>query len=401
MTDARLPHSVPALHRWNSIHGGRGDTTMKVQALAHRPQGSDEHEGIEYGPFLRKLWRRKLLLLAITVMGTAVAAAVIMRLPPHFVAHAYVSIGDPIAKNRAAAGVNQALGMALPDTGTVKTEVEVLKSPQLALEVIRDLHLADDPEFNPALESNAPPSLIARLAQQLTGSPPPADVQAEAAMDLSRTIDNVLRRQRIEIKEGSRMVDVAFEAPDRQLATRVANAIVDRYVNNQIALRSQSAMKNTAWLQERIAELQGRVEAAENAVEKFRSQAGLFSTPGGSPLLLKQMTDTSAELAVAQSARAAIEARLSQLNAANQAKGRSVSELIDSPFMRTSGRPRSRCGGEAGRSVSVHGRQESRHDRPERAAQARPQRKEKRGPSRDRHPRERSEDRKPEGAGSE
>ena len=335
MTDARLPHSVPALHRWNSIHGGRGDAAMKVQAFADRPQRPDEHDGIEYGLFLRKLWRRKLLLLAITVMGTGVAAAIIMRLPPHFVAHAYVSIGDPIARNRAATGVNQALGMAFPDTGTVKTEVEVLKSPQLALEVIRDLHLADDPEFNPALESNVPPGLIARLAQQLTGSSPPANVQAEAAMDLSRTIDNVLRRQRIEVKEASRMVDVAFDAPDRQLATRVANAIVDRYVNNQIALRSQSAVKNTAWLQERIAELQGRVEAAETAVEKFRSQAGLFSTPGGSPLLLKQMTDTSAELAVARSARAAIEARLSQLNAANQAKGRPVSELVDSPFMKT------------------------------------------------------------------
>src|SRR5258708_17753176 len=122
MTDARLPHSVPALHKWNSIHGGRGDTTMKVQTLAPRPQGSNEHEGIEYGLFLRKLWRRKLLLLAITVMGTAVAAAVIIRLPPHFVAHAYVSIGDPIAKNRAAAGVNQALRMPLPDTATVKTQ---------------------------------------------------------------------------------------------------------------------------------------------------------------------------------------------------------------------------------------------------------------------------------------
>src|ERR1044071_4943241 len=155
MTDARLPHSVPALHRWNSIHGGRGDAAMKVQAFADRPQRPDEHEGIEYGLFLRKLWRRKFLLLAITVMGTGAAAAVIMRLPPHFVAHAYVSIGDPIARNRAATGVNQALGMAFPDTGTVKTEVEVLKSPQLALEVIRDLHLADDPEFNPALESSA------------------------------------------------------------------------------------------------------------------------------------------------------------------------------------------------------------------------------------------------------
>src|SRR6516165_9255521 len=46
MTDARLPHSVPARHRWDSIHGGRGDAAMKVHAPAHRPQRPDEHEGI-------------------------------------------------------------------------------------------------------------------------------------------------------------------------------------------------------------------------------------------------------------------------------------------------------------------------------------------------------------------
>lgn len=334
MTDARLPRSMPAPHRWTAIHGGRDDATTNVEADPYRPRGPNYEEGIEYGAFLRKLWRRKYLLLAITVMGTAAAAVVIMRLPPHFVAHAYVSIGDPIAKFRAAAGANQALGMALPDTGTVKTEVEVLKSPQLALEVIQDLHLADNPEFNPALVE-ASPSLIARFTQRLAGSPPSADLKSEAEMELSRTIDNFLRRQRVEVKEGSRMVDVAFDASDRQLAMRVINAVVDRYVKNQIALRSQSAEKNTAWLQERIAELQGRVEAAETAVEKFRSRAGLFSTPGGSPLLLKQMTDVSAELATAQSARGAIEARLNQLKAASQAKGQSVSDLIDSPFMTT------------------------------------------------------------------
>src|SRR5260221_13001676 len=47
------------------------------------------------------------------------------------------------------------------------------------------------------------------------------------------------------------------------------------------------------------------------------------------------MTDVSADLAAAQTTRAAIEARLGQLNAVTQAKGRCVSELVDSPFMRT------------------------------------------------------------------
>jgi polysaccharide biosynthesis transport protein len=342
MTDAEFPRNVPTPHRRKPRRSGKGGvararerTTSFGPAISDWQGRSEESEVLDYSAFFRKLWRRKFLLVAVSLLGTGIAAAVIMRLPPHFVAHAFVAIGDPIAKNRPALAANQPIGLALPDTSTVKTEVEVFKSPQLALEVIRDFNLADHSEFNPALESNNSSGVIAQLEGLLGGSPSNPDVQSDAAIELSRTVDSFLRRLRVEVKENSRMVDVAFDAPDRQLAMQITNAIVDRYVNNQVALRSQSAQRTSGWLHDRIAELQGRVEAAETAVEKFRSQAGLFSTPGGSPLLLKQMTDVSADLAGAQTTRAAIEARLSQLNAATQAKGRSVSELIDSPFMRT------------------------------------------------------------------
>jgi polysaccharide biosynthesis transport protein len=133
------------------------------------------------------------------------------------------------------------------------------------------------------------------------------------------------------------MVDIAFDSSNPRLAMQIANALVDRYVNNQLEVRLQSAQRTSAWLHEKIIQLQAKVEDAENAVEKFRSGASLFSAPGGTPLLHKQMTDVSAELANAQTARATIEARLSQLRPSGQPNGRvgPVSNLVDSPFMKT------------------------------------------------------------------
>src|SRR3546814_17944039 len=77
------------------------------------------------------------------------------------------------------------------------------------------------------------------------------------------------------------------------------------------------------------------VESAELAVDRLRSENGLFSTPGGSPLVLKQLTDVSAELAEAQTARAAIEARVRQLgNSLKAGRGGTAGDLVDSVVMR-------------------------------------------------------------------
>ena len=301
-------------------------------------EASESSELVNYSAVLRKLWRRKFLLVAIAVLGISGATAIIARMPAHYVAHAFVVIGDPLGKSRLSYGANQTGGIvSLPDNGTVLTEVEVLKSPQLALEVIRDLKLENNPEFNAAAAPVEQPGAWSRVKEWLFGSQAAPDPQADIPAELSRTVDNFLGRLRISVKDNSRMVDVAFDASNPRLAMQVTNALVDRYVNNQLELRLQSVQRTSSWLHDKILQLQAKVEDAEKAVEQFRSQAGLFSAPGGQPLLLKQMTDVSAELANAQTARAAVEARLNQLRASGQPSGRGspTSDVVDSPFMRT------------------------------------------------------------------
>jgi succinoglycan biosynthesis transport protein ExoP len=327
-------HEGAASRRPTATFDGRGGNSAF--------EASESPDLVNYSAVLRKLWRRKFLLVAIAVLGIGGATAIIARMPAHYVAHAFVAIGDPLGKSRLSYGANQASGLVpLPDSGTVQTEVEVLRSPQLALEVIRDLKLENNPEFNAAAALAAAPveqpGAWARVKEWLFGSQAASDPQADAAAELSQTVDNFLGRLRISIKDNSRMVDVAFDSSSPHLSMQIANSLVDRYLNKQLELRLQSAQRTSAWLHDKITRLQDKVEDAERAVEQFRSQAGLFSAPDRTPLLLKQMTDVSAELATAQTARAAVEARLSQLRASGQPSGRGspTNDIVDSPFMRT------------------------------------------------------------------
>lgn len=336
----------------DAAHGAHGFTRLLPGGGFHargdgaaepRPGTTEDSDALDYSAFFRNLWRRKFLLVGIAALATSLAAAIIVQLPSHYIGHALVVVGDSSVTNRSGRDASP----APTDPGAVQTYVELLKSPQLAAEVVRRLHLETNPEFNPALVERDQTGLMARVKGMISrvgawccGWQERPAAPVEPAVALSRTVDVFLHHLTVSIKENSRMIDVAFDSADPQLAMRVANTLVDSYVSEQLELRAQLARRTSDWLRDRIGQLQAEVENSERAVQKFRAENGLFSMPGGAPLLLKQMTDVSAELATAQSARGAIEARLRQLRAALKAAGRNgktgdIAEIIDSPLMRT------------------------------------------------------------------
>ena len=87
---------------------------------------------------------------------SAIGAAVVVML---FLAVVYVAISSPrftgqavllIDTHKMASFLQQQspLGDLPIDSDTVDTQIEILNSENIALSVIRDLHLAEDPEFN-------------------------------------------------------------------------------------------------------------------------------------------------------------------------------------------------------------------------------------------------------------
>ena len=106
---------------------------------------------------LRKLWRHRLLIAACTLVlgGAAILAAWLM--PSYYVSEARVLVGvqSPRLPN-----VESIVADVSPDAERVQNEGFVLQSRNIAKQVIDQLKLRQDPEFNPEL---APPSLWARL----------------------------------------------------------------------------------------------------------------------------------------------------------------------------------------------------------------------------------------------
>ena len=186
------------------------------------------------------------------------------------------------------------------DESAIQSQVEVLKSRQIAEAVIDRLDLVNRPEFDPARR----PSLLGSLLVLVGLKDHPADETIR-----QRVMDAYFDRLSVYPLSNSRVIGVEFVAPHPQLAAEVANAVADSFIELQQAAKRQSAVAATEWLQQEIVRLRERVAEAEEAVAAYRATHGLFDVDAAGNLSTQQLGDLNAELARAKAARSEAEAR--------------------------------------------------------------------------------------------
>ncbi|MEM8878029.1 MAG: GumC family protein [Pseudomonadota bacterium] len=209
------------------------------------------------------------------------------------------------------------LGNTQFDQEAVASEVQVIKSVDIAKRVIREQNLADLEEFNPEPDA---PGLI-DLVKSLFGSGSSAD----------KTEQYVLLRFRKHLDvyalTDSRVINIEFWSEDPELATRIVNAIADAYIDFQKAAVVETTTEASTWLERQIADLRQRVSGAEQRVEDFRARNNLFNSSSGTgaadnrpaTLMSQELTELSSQLTQARAQRSDA-----------QARARMINELLDS-----------------------------------------------------------------------
>ncbi|HWA29831.1 MAG TPA: GumC family protein, partial [Rhizomicrobium sp.] len=206
---------------------------------------------------------------------------------------------------------NSAVLSALPtDPASVQNQIQILTSRDLAARVIADLKLYDDLEF-------AKPD-------PLTGQMPSADA----------VIDGFLRHLEVGAQGLSTTIGITFKSSDPQKAARIADAIANAYLADQVDYANAATRSTTEWLLNRIHVLARQVQAADAAVQEYRAQNNLTDTGNGDSLIDQQLIAENAALVQAKSDLAekqAIAARINSMLAAGQVED--VSQVVASPLI--------------------------------------------------------------------
>lgn len=313
---------------------------LQAEPVARLAAPAEEQSFLET---LRKLWRHRLLIAACTLVlgGAAILAAWLM--PSYYVSEARVLVGvqSPRLPN-----VESIVADISPDAERVQNEGFVLQSRNIAKQVIDQLKLRQDPEFNPEL---APPSLWARLNplqyvptqvtawidRQMSSTKKVEPIKDPSNAD-DRTIDALLSHIDVSTLGRSHVLSVKAESRNPQTAASVANTLAERYLDYQRRDKIESMDRVDKFLMGRVAELRDAVRKSDQAVEDYRRQHDLYKSAGsGGGVTSQQLTELNTQLLAAQTAKAEADSRLKE--AQEMRKGglnsESVPEVLRSPLI--------------------------------------------------------------------
>jgi succinoglycan biosynthesis transport protein ExoP len=247
--------------------------------------------------------RRQYIVLGLSVLlTTALATAYLITTPPSFTAYAKLIIDTRKVQVFQQQSIMGDLGI---DSAAVESQVEILKSQNIALSVVKANHLTENPDF---VSSGG--GLWAAIVGAVFGSPQnEMSSEAELTQRAAATVTGGLTVKRIGL---TYVIEVGFQSRSREGAAQMANAIVDAYVVDQLEAKYQATRRASAWLQDRIAELKEQSSTAERAVVDFKQKNNMVAADG-KLVNEQQLTELSSQLVLARKRTSDAQARLDRI----------------------------------------------------------------------------------------
>lgn len=253
-----------------------------------------------------------------TLVGIGTALAVLSSMPPLYTANARIVFERTVAKYLQSNRISD--GPSVDDADTWG-QIYIISSESNVLPVVRSLGLANDPEFNGAKDTTSLKERVRGMVreglQYLRGTEPlpetPRDPEKIA-------LDSVLGHLAVTRGDVPSLINVAFSSKDPAKAAKIADAIVDAYLEGNIASKINSTKTVGRLVDERVAELKRQAADAERALLEYRMAHNLAGS-GANALTGDQLESLHTHLANARVAMAEAKSRVDRINASGDSSG--------------------------------------------------------------------------------
>ena len=182
----------------------------------------------------------------------------------------------------------QAGGVDYSDPTDLDTEVAILQSDLLALQVIKGLNLDKMPEFG------------GRPGPTDTLAPDP--LQADTA-HTSALLGGFKGGLRVALKPNTRIVEIRYVSTNPQLAALIVNTLANTYVEQNFKTKFESTMQASDWLSKQLVDLQMKVETSQEKLVRFQKEHEILGTDEKQNIITEKLAELNKELTVAESAR--------------------------------------------------------------------------------------------------
>lgn len=180
-------------------------------------------------------------------------------------------------------GVDPVTGMAMPAQlmpGYMATQVDIIQSKNVTLDVIKRLHLAEVK------------SLQEQFAQATEGKQ--ADINDWLA-------DLLQQKLTILPSKESSVISIGYKGVDPNFAATMANAFAESYINLSLKLKIDPAIKASQYLSEQTKVLRENLQKAQDRLAEYQQKHGLTSVQETFDVESSKLRDLSSQYSMAQS----------------------------------------------------------------------------------------------------
>lgn len=220
---------------------------------------------------LKARWLVAFLALGVTVATTL---AVSLMLPKN-----YTGTVSLVVDSKAKDPVSGILFPSQLLPGYLATQVDIIKSQNVALKVVDGLKLADNAQIRQDYQE----------AAQGEG-----DIRHWLAELLLKKLD-------VQPSRESSVITISFEGTDPKFAAIIANAFAQSYVHTNLELKVEPARQSTAWYDAQVKQLRDKLEEAQTKLSDYQREKGLVASEERIDVETARLAELSSQLVAAQS----------------------------------------------------------------------------------------------------
>src|SRR6266403_1548907 len=237
--------------------------------------------------YLRVLIKRKWIVLACAVGIFAAVAIASLRQTP-----VYEAIGR-IAVNKADSNLitfkDSMPVMDYYDPTDLDTEVRILQSDLLALQVIRQLNLDKRLEFGGHADQKQP---------NLVADPLQTDSNRTSAL-----LGSFRGNLHVTLIPNTRIIEIHYTSTDPQLAASAVNTLAATYVEQNFKTKFESTMQASDWLSKQLVDLQMKVETSQEKLVRYQREHEILGIDEKQNITTAKLDELNKALTAAESER--------------------------------------------------------------------------------------------------
>src|SRR6267143_4761456 len=237
--------------------------------------------------YLRVLIKRKWMVIGVVVgifMAVAIAS---LRQTPIYEAASQIVINK--ADSNLITFKDSVPVVDCYDQSDLYTDVLILQSDLIALQVIRQLNLDKRPEFGGHADQKQP---------NLVADPLQTDSNRTSAL-----LGSFRGNLHVTLIPNTRIIEIHYTSTDPQLAASAVNTLAATYVEQNFKTKFDSTMQASDWLSKQLVDLQMKVETSQEKLVRYQKEHEIFGIDEKQNIITQKLDELNKELTAAESDR--------------------------------------------------------------------------------------------------